>query len=293
MGLFCLQFTGVFFIFRKHVSFIHYLCKGKENGCQLDIMEKEALIKIVLQDIKELETLVSTFSGTESIPAVYIQLAQSKTKVIQDELSLINTLEPTSLTSSATTTTSGNKKKPVEQIPEAKKEIQSEPTPPIDGPKPEAVPTAAITIENNDKQAAVPTETSIDAPVNQTPKEKTKTTTQPPGSSAKQAVIGEVLGKNSKSVLDILADQKKTTDQTYQPSVPDLRKAIGINDRFLFQRELFNGSAEVYNQTLDQLNSMQNLTSALSFLKTNFNWDTASETYEMFLKTVKRRFKND
>ena len=254
-------------------------------------MEKEALIKIILQDIKELETLVSTFSGSKNIPAVYIQLAQSKTKVIQDELSLINTLEPNSLTSKEKTIpTPENKKNPVEAIPEPEKEIQSKPTPPEEAPNPKAEPTTTITIENKDKQAAVPKETNI---VDKTPKEKTKTTVSTPGSTAKQTVIGEVLGKNNKSVLDILANQKKTADQTYQPSVPDLRKAIGINDRFLFQRELFNGSSELYNQTLDQLNSMQDLASALSFLKTNFNWDTASETYEMFIKTVKRRFKND
>ncbi|MGQ1946132.1 hypothetical protein ACT3CD_03385 [Geofilum sp. OHC36d9] len=257
-------------------------------------MEKEALIKIVLQDIKELETLVSTFSGTENIPAVYIQLAQSKTKVIQDELSLINTLEPSTSTSKEKIIpTPENKKTPEETVPEAENEIQSEPAPPKEAPKPQAKTTAPITIESHEEEVAVPKETNIVESADEQPGEKAKTPAPAPASSVRQAVIGEVLGKNNKSVLDILADQKKSSDQAYQPSVPDLRKAIGINDRFLFQRELFKGSAELYNQTLDQLNSMQDLGSALSFLKTNFNWDTTSETYEMFIKTVKRRFKND
>jgi hypothetical protein len=247
-------------------------------------MEKEALIKIVLQDIKELEMLVSTFSGTEDIPAVYIQLAQSKTKVIQDELNLINTLEPI---------ISSNREKIIPEAPEAEEKIRPEPIPSKDAPKPETKTTTTIITQNNDKQAAVAPKANIITSTDQTPKEKANTTSHANAPATKQTVIGEVLGKNNKSVLDILSDQKKTTDQTYQRSVPDLRNAIGINDRFLFQRELFNSSAELYNQTLDQLNSMQDLPSALSFLKTNFNWDTASETYEMFLKTVKRRFKND
>ena len=72
--------------------------------------------------------------------------------------------------------------------------------------------------------------------------------------------------------------------------VSDIRKAIGINDRFLYQRELFKGQVELFNQTLDQLNGMDSYESASRFLHTNFKWEEGNEVAESFLNIVKRLF---
>lgn len=71
--------------------------------------------------------------------------------------------------------------------------------------------------------------------------------------------------------------------------VTDIRQAVSIGDRFLFQRELFAGSAEELQKTLSELDSMHSLNEATAFIE-KFGWDKQSPTYELFMNVLRRRF---
>lgn len=71
--------------------------------------------------------------------------------------------------------------------------------------------------------------------------------------------------------------------------VSDIRQAVSIGDRFLFQRELFLGNAEKLQQTLTELNGLHSLDEAVAFID-KFGWDKQSSTYELFLNVLRRRF---
>ena len=74
------------------------------------------------------------------------------------------------------------------------------------------------------------------------------------------------------------------------PPVTDIRKAMSIADKFLFQRELFGGDMEKMLNTIEKLNKMTSLEQAAEYLRNKFNWDTGSQTYELFYNLLKRRF---
>jgi len=76
----------------------------------------------------------------------------------------------------------------------------------------------------------------------------------------------------------------------FGPSVTDIRHAISLGDRFLFQRELFGGKGELMQKTLDTLNQMNSLNEAVSYINSKFKWDMDSTTYELFLNILRRRF---
>lgn len=71
--------------------------------------------------------------------------------------------------------------------------------------------------------------------------------------------------------------------------VTDIRQAVSIGDRFLFQRELFGGNAEKLQQTLAELNALNSLDEALAQVAT-YGWDRQSPTYELFINVLHRRF---
>lgn len=71
--------------------------------------------------------------------------------------------------------------------------------------------------------------------------------------------------------------------------VTDIRQAVSIGDRFLFQRELFGGNAEKLQQTLTELNNQHSLDEAVALVD-KFGWDKQSPTYELFLNVLRRRF---
>lgn len=76
----------------------------------------------------------------------------------------------------------------------------------------------------------------------------------------------------------------------YGKAVDDIRQAISLGDRFLFQRELFGQNAEQMQRTLDDLNRLGSFDEALEYVNTHFQWDTESPTYQQFVVTLHRRF---
>jgi len=75
----------------------------------------------------------------------------------------------------------------------------------------------------------------------------------------------------------------------YGKPVTDIRQAISLGDRFLYQRELFGQNAELMQRTLTELDGLSSFDEAINYIS-RFNWDTESSTYQQFLVTLHRRF---
>ena len=73
-------------------------------------------------------------------------------------------------------------------------------------------------------------------------------------------------------------------------AVEDIRQAISLGDRFLFQRELFAGNGELMQKTLDEINSLGSLSEAMDYVLDNFEWDKESTAVQLFENVLKRRF---
>ena len=76
----------------------------------------------------------------------------------------------------------------------------------------------------------------------------------------------------------------------YGKAVDDIRMAISLGDRFLYQRELFGQNAELMQATLTELNGLHTYEEAVAYISARFQWDTESNTYQQFLVTLHRRF---
>ncbi len=75
----------------------------------------------------------------------------------------------------------------------------------------------------------------------------------------------------------------------YGKAVEDIRQAISLGDRFLYQRELFDQNAELMQRTLTELNELGSFDEAVAHIN-RFGWDTESSTYQQFIVTLHRRF---
>jgi len=76
--------------------------------------------------------------------------------------------------------------------------------------------------------------------------------------------------------------------------IRDLKKAIGLNDRFLFVNELFRGDENMYERSLKTINGFNIYPEAEYWiqreLKVKLSWPDNSETVKLFDQLVKRRF---
>ena len=83
--------------------------------------------------------------------------------------------------------------------------------------------------------------------------------------------------------------QKDLTSRIQYRSIADLRNSIGLNDKFLFIKEIFRGRPEKYNQCIDDINNSKSYEAALTLLRTKYSIDEKSEAVKKFLVLVKRK----
>jgi hypothetical protein len=104
-----------------------------------------------------------------------------------------------------------------------------------------------------------------------------------------------ILPEEEKSLNDRLKEEKiEIAAILHSAAVRDLRKAIGINDRYLFIRELFRNDENMYERSLKTINAFNIYPEAQYWiqreLKVKLGWDDRSEAVHMFDQLVKRRF---
>lgn len=101
--------------------------------------------------------------------------------------------------------------------------------------------------------------------------------------------------ETSFSLGDKLQQEQEPTlaDKLQHNSVKSLQSAIGINDKFLFVNELFNGSMEKYNRSMENLDDLKTLNGALIYLnelRVELQWNSSNEAYKRLLELVHRKF---
>jgi hypothetical protein len=107
--------------------------------------------------------------------------------------------------------------------------------------------------------------------------------------------INEAVVNNHTSLNEKLKQSKIDLGDTLtEVPVRDLRKAIGVNDRFLFINELFRGDEATYERSIKTINSFSIFAEAEYWiqreLKVKNGWDTGNEIVTLFYQLVKRRF---
>ena len=108
--------------------------------------------------------------------------------------------------------------------------------------------------------------------------------------------LNEVINvQNGASLNDKLKQSSIELGETLtREPVRDLKKAIGVNDRFVFVNELFRGDEVMYERSIKTINSFNILQEAEFWmereLKLKLAWDESKEVVRHFCQLVRRRF---
>ncbi len=83
-------------------------------------------------------------------------------------------------------------------------------------------------------------------------------------------------------------------DKLGQQPIKDLTNAIGLNEKFLFMNDLFDGENDKYKEAIETINEFSAFIEADEYinnsLKDEFNWDMNSVSTQKFIILVQRRF---
>jgi hypothetical protein len=107
--------------------------------------------------------------------------------------------------------------------------------------------------------------------------------------------IHEVIAEKKESFNDKLKQEKLELGNTLKEApIKDLRKGIGVNDKFLFINELFRGDEDMYERSIKTINGFRILPEAEYWmnreLKVKLGWNDSKDTVQHFYGVVRRRF---
>lgn len=215
----------------------------------------------------------------------------------------------------------------VEEITQPKPEevTLAEPEPtfePESEPEPEPEPELEPVPEPEPEPAYEPESEQAPLPMTETPKEgiqPNENETEISGTNSQEAPLGDEFGfffrfedtpsvTEAEETLDdagfephlpetlgdkMLQEDHSLAAKLQQNPVRDLKSVIGINDKFLFVNELFGGSMEKYNKSIENLNDLKTLNGAMIYLnelKIELQWNSSNEAYQKLSDLVRRKF---
>lgn len=231
-------------------------------------MEYKNTLEIILHDIKDIETSIWDLKKTDNPPLLEIDRALLKLINLYDLLSLIkNDLE------------NKHHKSSLDLKNKMARENVARDVQPGTG-------SAAVDPGqgHNDGQEPVKDDTPAGKKLNT----KGAIEDREKGPS----VIGEKFSVSGKFMNESLQQNRRKDISSLMQNKPlvNIESAIGINDKFLFVRDLFNGDMQLYLKTLERLNKAQDFNEAFGIVNDEFEWDMDGYPAQKLLELVRRKF---
>ena len=102
-----------------------------------------------------------------------------------------------------------------------------------------------------------------------------------------------LINNQKETIVDHLSPKNKSLNdiQPINHTLLDTKRSISLNDRFLFQRELFDNNREAMNDMLTKLQSFSTFDATENYLKENTDWNFKDETVDKFVQMLKESFR--
>ncbi len=260
-------------------------------------MENKKLLNILTKDMQELEELIAEIKLNGKFNAFEFEFLHNRAKGL---LSLVNLLQNQEEEVSKTEQSeivpkdrepivpikpSVSQKEPVEGNDTKDEDAVIEPEK-VEEVKPEEIDAVTEAVESIEE----PIEEKIEE-VKQEKEEIGEEFEEVQTEKKEATTIGDSFA-SEKSLNDIISEAKQSVQNTISSRpISSLQSAVGINDRFLFIRELFEGDGDQYADAVKNLDQMNSIQEAVNYLRDNYKWKK-NDTSLKFIDLVKRRFAN-
>jgi len=187
---------------------------------------------------------------------------------------------------------------PVPEVKAREKEILHEPEVVAEEKEIEVPPVVEITTEEKEMPPIVeekPAEKEVEIPTVEAKVEVPEPIVVPPVVEKPKAPgKEEVLTVNERMSAKMAETRNTAAEQVNIDKISDLKKAITLNEKLLYIKDLFNGYSLAYSEAIEILNRFTSLNEADLFLKKNYvvknNWEGKPETTAKFYALLQRRY---
>ncbi len=218
-------------------------------------MEIKYTIEILTKDIQDIEKLVGNLKNSKGDSTIELDLALSKLRNVYEILTMIKADRLNELVSEMRKQGHSAAKPAPAAVPDPL---------PAPEPEPETAPVSVAEPDALTPSSGDPEESTILA-------EKF---------SAESSINENLAGKRGKDIDAKLMGQ----------AIENISRNIGINDRFLIIREIFNGDEDRFKKLISSLDSAENYEAAAGILEEQLASHMEHEGLDILSGLVKRRF---
>jgi hypothetical protein len=250
-------------------------------------MDFNSTIDIIIKDLREAREIIDDLKNYHGVPGIQIELAKSKCKSAEEVIATLKTslLEADSKDINVERPMDqGLHRGKVEMVEEAEEVEEVEEVERVE--RVEKVEEIKAVVENQDQSLGTKPVKDSGKPVQKNPKIKShETNILADQFSGRSNTFNEQLG-NIKGDGDVSSVNKARP-------ISNLFDAIGINDKFLFMREIFNGDQTSYNEAIGKLNKVDNVADARAVIMSYTGESDPNEAVTQLIDLVKRKLPSD
>ncbi len=237
-------------------------------------MDFNATIDLIIKELKEAGDIIDDLKKYPGVPVLQVELAKMKCKSAGEVISILKNVNENTVSSL---------KEPVQEkiVPEVERPVEVRPP-----AQPEFVPP--VTQVKKPKTAAAEAEVPP-PPKTQEPKIIRK-------KDQETAILADQFVQPVSSLIEQLStlqNEEEIADKLKTKPITSLTEAIGINDKFLFIREIFNGNQSEYDKALSRLESADNIADARAVIMSYTGDNLKNEAVRQLLELVKRKLPPD
>jgi len=217
-------------------------------------MDFNATVDLIIKDLNEAREIIDDLKNYPGVPLIQVELAKSKCKSAAEIIALLKNLQKSASVQEQGIVIKHEHEQPVQKEEKPKKEVVPE--------------------------------------VIQKKKEKRE---QQSGKNTESAIIADTFGLSDRinEKMGNLREEDGVSEMMKGKPLTKLSDAIGVNDKFLFIRELFGGNPEAYNQAISRIDSAANLNDARTVIMDYSGDKKETEVIRQLLDLVRRKFPSD
>ncbi len=215
-------------------------------------MDFNATIDLIIKDLNDAREIIDDLKKYPGVPALQVELAKSKCKSAGEIIAFLK-----------------NQQQKVQE------EKTAVPGPEMINPLPEEKKKESTPVEIINLSVEYSEEINI-------PAKKT----------AETSIIADKFSHLSSRFNEQLAGRKgeeDISDHLKSKKLISLSEAIGVNDRFLFIREIFDGNKDAYTQAISRLETIESLQDAIAVIMSYTGEKNENEAIRQLLDLVKRK----
>lgn len=108
-------------------------------------------------------------------------------------------------------------------------------------------------------------------------------------SSGEKTILAEAIAPKT-TLADTIAAPAALAEEITHSHIKSLRQAIGINDKFLMTRDLFDGDDRAFDKAIEELDECESFDDCMIHIAEHYEWNPDSEGAKFIMQLLERKY---